>query len=663
MVEHTKKNSTVRGETTVNNRPLEPQDPAERLFRKTIALIYGLDKQSSTPLGDVRLAEDSRDPLYQAASEVFLRYIRDTSVARRKTDSVEACESENSSTSTAYSDHCSTDRLKRDLCQEAEKAKAVFLDYYSRPERSNLVKNALEALDDAKATDEEKALVVATVWAPEIAMQPEETLERWRLYDVEPNPAPIQPTEVTIQLNGLYTLPDSIPEHLPDELKHEASEILNNPGERVAQYDHPVPLFEHDDRHELVNCLEELDRELSFEKEMGVLPEDHLLIVTLSVSVTHSHLDRVCGRWIESLLRSKQYRHIRVLILTEHAVQSIKQEAGGEQFDLYSVFGPYGVHFNALKYTQLLLETAFAIRAGFKLDTDEGIRSQDLYRATGRTWFQTLCHPLWGGSAWDWHGATVQLAINEGEYINDTDIVRLGYTKALREPDVKIPSSFIGEDIFFKKSAAHGFATSLYNRCSSLEAHISHPVVKGGGYGITNKGLKEAVPFTYSRVGRAEDQQFYFTGLTAGIRGIFHPDLRIAHYKDAVAVSERKTASTRFIEDLYRLVLFEHLVDMMGIKEDIDPMPGVFAGKLARAQSFFQLVHKALWFYTRGEKKEAKTLLIDGLTAIQAIGSRIESGEVGREWVREREQWRQFVSWAEQTNGREMIAMFERFMV
>lgn len=585
---------------------------SQYLLKTTIAHIIGAN--GTTPLGGTRAG-----PLNASANATqiaaFLREI-----------SGDPC------------DHVSGPLLD-ELRMEYAAVEKIFCDYYeARPE---LVNERITGMETAES-DEQRAEAVTRVWLPELQMSDADILARWHLRNVKPID-PVRPDQVTLQLNGLYTLPDEIPEDLEPGLLEAWKELGGNPGRKVADYDHPVPLFVRDEWHELVNCLDELETDLDFEKEQGVLPGDHRMLVTLSVSVTHERLDALCGMWIKALLRNKVYRNLRVLVLTEEAVKRIKRELLSADHPVYSVFGKYAKHFNALKYTQLLLERAYGILAGFKLDTDEGIRSHDAHAVTGKTWLQILCHGCWGAAATDWKGRAVTLAVNEGEYINSADLDRLGYRESARCPDVAAPDSYIGPEIFFNKAFAHGRATALYNQFNRLEDHISHPVVKGGGYGITNIGLRGATPFAFSQVGRAEDQQFYFSGLARGIRGIFHPDLRIAHYKHAVARSEHRTQAARFIGDMYRLILFGELASAYGVKEDLDPMPGVFAGEMARCQAFFNLLYRAYVFAADGDTENCDILINEGKAELKGLQREIDSGEVARKLQEEQDQWQDYV--------------------
>ena len=154
--------------------------------------------------------------------------------------------------------------------------------------------------------------------------------------------------------------------------------------------------------------------------------------------------------------------------------------------------------------------------------------------------------------------------------------------------------NYIGPDIFFKKGVAHARPTDLYNRKGDhLVDFLSHPVVKGGGYGIDSVDLRRFGPFTYLLIGRAEDQQFYMAAMARGSLGIFVPNLRITHYEQRVAASESATAATRFLGDMFRMVIFDAIVGFLVLKNQVDPMPGMFAGPLARIQAFLSVVYKS----------------------------------------------------------------------
>jgi hypothetical protein len=536
-------------------------------------------------------------------------------------------------------------RAARELLNEFGNVREIFVAYYAADENFAFFEARRPTV--LSGTDPETvAQAVSELWAPEIAMPDNEIFRRWQLKDVKPNPRPYQPVEVLVPLNAMYGPPENVPADLPQSIKDEWTRVQDQPDPVFFDYDHPVVLFSPDKQHELVLCLQELDRDIAYEKSQGVFPANYKLMVPVSVSVTHPRLDRLAGMWLNHVLKEKKYAHLDVYILTEEKCRRIRQGLGFTSANpaIFSVLGKYANHFNVLKYFPLLAEKTHGIRAGMKLDTDEGTRTRELKELTGKTWFETLCHPYWGGTALDYRGQPVYLGVNEGEYINEKDMNEKGYAACLREPDVKIPKTYIDPTIFFNKGFAHTRATALYNKkVDKLEDFISHPVVKGGGYGVDNAAVQRCAPFTLSAVGRAEDQQFYMAGLSRGVAAIFPPNLRIAHYKMSVAVTEHSTEVSRFIGDLFRLVIFQHIVEILGVKHQVDPMPGVFAGKLARAQAFCNLLYKSHGYFAVGKKDFGRELFIRGRKELTELEREIDAGDMKKLWAAEQAEWERFV--------------------
>ncbi len=625
---------------------MENEKLLNQIFDQSIKAVIGWEKEKS--LGGLKLPRESTVPLEQHIINFFSLLV-DPSNAKKE-------------------------HSNQKLADQLPSLRQSFVNYYKQKPLSELT--TIESNLCGNSTTEEKAKAVTSLFLPEILETDSEIVEKWKLKNVTPNPQPIQSTEVLLQLNALYTFPQTIDNDLPSSLKEKWEILKKNQDPKLADYDHPVPLFEKDEDHELINCLKELDGEIAFEKTQGIIPPDYLFPVLISVSVTHQHLDLLCGDWLEWLLKKYHFKNLKCFVLTENKIELIKSSLLKKDFEIYTVLGKYATHFNALKYSQLLFEKAYHLRAGFKLDTDEGIRSKDLYTATGKTWLQTMCHDLWGGKGENSRGESYYLGVNEGEYVNKKDIDALGFAGALRTPDVNIPSSYCGSEIFFNKAFAHGRCTALYNQFNTLEEHISHPVVKGGGYGITNDGLRKAVPFTLSKVGRAEDQQFYFCSLAGGCRGIFNPDLRIAHYKSsggAVAQAEEKTIATRFIGDMYRLIIFSHIVELLpemyqhknkhSLKREIDPMPGVFAGKMSTLQAFLNLHYKAYHFCTQGKQHLAQTLLTDGINELLQLINEIENGTIKQALFKESKTWKEFIQTVEELNEPDVRKTLDTFAI
>lgn len=617
------------------------QNDVEKIFLHLIRDITGLDG-TRKPLGTVRITAVKNE----TAQTIYTFFKTITA------------ESKGSNTDT----HRGDSKLLKRLFALYSTAKRVFVDYYSAPSRfHNFVQKFTRYRNEP--VPERKARIATEIWAPELSIPEKDILEKWRLHKVTKAEHPITSDQLVIQLNALYTLPVSIPAGTDPDTGAVLKEISNNSDMKIADYDHPVPVFSTRAEHELILCLEELDRDIGFEKSIGNFAPGSRLPVVVSISVTHRHLDRIAERWVRGCIGQSHFRHLKVLLLSEDVLNSIQKDLLKRSFDVFSVQGQYARHFNTLKYVQLLLEKPYGIRAGFKLDTDEGIRSEDLFRATGKSWFQTLCHEYWGGLAYDWRGRIVYTGVNVGEYVNSSDIDALGFDKALREPDVKPPKTYISPDIFFNKAFAHSRTTVLYNRFDTLEEFVSHPVVKGGGFGIDNEGLRKYTPFTLSCVGRAEDQAFYFYGLSKGLRGIFHPDLRIAHYKNRFASSESKTEAQRFIGDMYRLVLFSHLVELLGFKDDIDPMPGIFAGGLAFCQAFFNMVYRAYVYGAGDNEQYADVLMADGLDTIEALYHSVQNGEIRSMLADEEQQWKNFVALCEKIDPPKTRRFFDDLFI
>lgn len=588
------------------------------IFKELLKNLVGFE--NNQPLGGVSIDKFIKNSYSEKIALVFTKFLRG-----------ETSEKEN----TIYAELLNAER--------------VFCKYYA--DENNFDNLQTLIMQFRESTDiETKAFLLGKIFLPEITMTDSETIERWKLKSAEKNPSPINPDEVTIQLNALYSTPETISANVPEKLLNKWENIQKNGLTKIADYDHPVPLFENDDNHELVKCLIELNNDIKFEKEKGVFPEDKKFPVTISISVTHSELDQLASDWIEHLLRTGNYSNLKFFVLSEKNIENLKKSLFTEDARIFSVFGKYAVHFNALKYFQLILEKYNGIRAGFKLDTDEGIRSEDLYKLTGKTWLETLCHEFWGGQAIDPYGNEVLLGINEGEYIDSRDIDKYGYAKAAHMPEVKIPSSFISPMASFPKGYAQAFVTEIYNRFDNLNDLISHPVVKGGGYGITNDALKKSAQFTLSSVGRAEDQQFYFYGLTKGIRGIFHPNLRIAHYKASVQTSEKKQAATKFAGDMYRLIIFKALCDILEVKHEIDPFPGIFSGEMAEAQAAITLLYRAFCFSAHGDESNASILIDESLPEIIELKKEILSGEIKKDLEKEAELWKKFIQQIEKAD-------------
>ncbi|MDC7225229.1 MAG: hypothetical protein PQJ61_00530 [Spirochaetales bacterium] len=519
---------------------------------------------------------------------------------------------------------------------------------------SNFAETALsyDGFTDADVVDSlkklssplDRARAVSELWSPELLIDDDEIFNSWKLRKVAENPLPYKPEEIIIQLNALYSPADrTAPDGIDAETAAAYNEYMSTNPKKIAVYDHPVPVFTRGTDHELEKCLAEMDEDIAYEKQSGVFPSGKKLRVLVSISTTHQGLDEICENWLGSIVKEMKLNNITCYLLSENKTADL-QKILGPAASIFTVQGKYACHFGALKYAQLIFERAYGTRAGFKLDTDEGIHSADMKEVSGKTWLQQLCHPYWGGTAINSNGESVSLGFNIGEYVDSRDLESFGYKKAIRTPEVKPKEDVRGPYLIFNKGGCQAKGTMLLNRTKTLEDFISHPLVKGGGYGIDNDGLRKAVPVGFSMVGRAEDQQFYFSAINQGVQGIFNPMNRIIHYKEDVAKSEKQHVAGRNVADIYRMLLFRELMCYLNVVDNTKPFPANYASEHGITQAFFLWLYLIFTESASGNEEEAEHYLAEGLSELLPLLDEIESGKVIRRFESEREAWKDFIS-------------------
>ena len=528
-------------------------------------------------------------------------------------------------------------------------AEQSFINYYEDPANSETLQKYAEII--FKTSDAlKRASAIAALWSPDLNKNSEDIYSSWKLSKVEKNPDPYTPDEIIIQLNALYSPAEQT---APGGVSPDTAEAYNlymqGSPEKIAVYDHPVPVFTRGAEHELEKCLAELDIDVLHEKEAGVFPSDKKLKVLISISTTHRNLDSICEMWLADILTELEIKNLDCYILSETKCRELDSIMGAAA-KIFTVQGKYACHFGALKYAQLIFEKAYGTRAGFKLDTDEGIHSADMKSVSGKTWLQQLCHPYWGGKAVNAEGKNITLGFNIGEYVDSRDMDSLGYSKAIRTPEVKINNDLRGPYLLFSKGACQARGTELLNRAQQLEDFISHPLVKGGGYGVDNITLRTAVPVGFSMTGRAEDQQFYFSAVNSGVQGIFNPLLRIIHYKADVAKSEHKNEAARNIADIYRMLLFRELMTYLDIIDHTVPFPSNFASPLSEAQVFWLWLYLMFSASASGREDDAREYLTEGLRQLPPLLDDINAGRVTRLFEEERKAWTEFISAVDRMN-------------
>lgn len=551
------------------------------------------------------------------------------------------------------------------------------------------------------------AKLISEIFLPELEIEENEILNKWKIEIIKNKNRELKPQDFIIQLNGLYTLSSfsniknrirnyekylnnlnnfkninkseslnsSERKKIIEDYKNliqEYKKIENNPGERIGVYDHPVEIFCEKKEHELLNFLEEFDNDISFEKTKNVFNKNYKVPVIISISTTHKNLELIVSKWVRFEIKNLNLKNLNIFILDNEVIEQLKKELFKNQnkFELFTVEGNYSNHFNALKYMQLIFEKGFNIKAGFKLDTDEGINSENLYSVTSRTWFQTLCNKSIGNIAKAGNGKKFKLSFIIGEYVNNIDIMKTGYKNALFESDVKPPSTYNNNMIFFNKGFAHAKATSIYNKFSKYKFEknnsefdsnsISHPVVKGGGYGIENSGLKKYTPFCPSFITRAEDQAFYYSGFSKGIRGIFIETLRITHYKEKYSHSEEKTTFDRLIEDIHRLILFSEIGKFLNNKNYLDPLPGVFISNMAFCQSFITIVYNTFLLILKNQYENGEYLLYNGVERLLYLHKFLQTNNIKNIYKKEEMHWQDFVKTVEKLDPDSVKSFLEK---
>ncbi len=517
-----------------------------------------------------------------------------------------------------------------------------FTDYYSLDENIKQLEERAKIIFESEDPIE-RARAISELWSPELCINDDQIYNSWLLKNTAENPEPYRPEELIIQLNALYSpAGKTAPEGISEKTAQAYNSYMEKSPKRIAVYDHPVPVFTRGAEHELEKCLVELDADIAYEKKCGIFPAAQNMKILISISTTHAGLDTICEIWLKEILSELKIKHLDCYLLSEKKCRCL-DELLGDAASIFTVQGKYACHFGALKYAQLLFERGYGIRAGFKLDTDEGIHSADMKEASGLTWLQQLCHPFWGGTAETADGRKITLGFNIGEYVDSRDLHKLGYEEAIRTPEVKLNDDLRGPYLLFNKGACQAKGTALLNRGKKLEDFISHPLVKGGGYGIDNNSLRRAVPVGFSMTGRAEDQQFYFSAVGSGIQGIFNPLLRIIHYKADVAKSEHENQAARSIADIYRMILFRELMTELDVVKYTIPFPANFASPISRAQVFWLWIYLIFQASANGHEDEAEEYLSEGLRQLPPLLDDIEAGRVNKRFNKERAAWKEFI--------------------
>jgi hypothetical protein len=434
--------------------------------------------------------------------------------------------------------------------------------------------------------------------------------------------------------NVLLTTPsssrpaDALP--YPSELRSELARAASEPQRHW--YDHPIQIGVEPAGNELLYGLRGLDEAIAFERQRGA--STGTVSCILSVSVTHPGLHAVARRYVQAeLAASDPLRHLDVYVFTEDDTERLVDEvlapavrrymsgdptgAPGETGlrlrVVFGVDGAYGRHYTFLKAVAALWHVLIdpGVRGTFKIDLDQVFPQEALVAQTGRSAFEHLATPLWGGHGVDSRGRDVELGMLAGALVNERDIGRGVFT-----PDVAYPSRPLAPDqyVFFS-----GLPQALSTRAEMMERHdsperdgtsacLERIHVTGGTNGILVEALRRHRPFTPSFVGRAEDQAYLLSVLSGRAEGAAdgsEPRLAYAHAaglimrhdKEAFAGEAMAAAEAgKLIGDDIRILQFSayaqaiaespassapgHAPDVAAVKAILDPFTGCFVSRL-----------------------------------------------------------------------------------
>jgi len=455
------------------------------------------------------------------------------------------------------------------------------------------------------------------------------------------NPFPIQDParEILFSSNLLLTLPSpsvQISElDLPQRLKNRLEVISQEP--QSFWYDHPVQIGADALQNEALYGLRGLDDAIEFEKRRGTVDGEAVISCVLSVSVTHTGLQKVAKSYLRDTLKNaKDIRHLNIYAFDEsdafRLVDEVIVPAADYYLDLdarvvqevFGVDGEYGRHYSFLKAISALWQVFVdpAIRATFKIDLDQVFPQEKLVQETGLSALEHFKTPLWGAKGEDQEENPVLLGMIAGALVNQKDIDRSLFT-----PDVTFPENGIkgAEWVFFSKlTQAVSTEAEMMTHYSNgfldgQERCIQRFHVTGGTSGILLGSLRKYRPFTPGFIGRAEDQAYLlsvlFNGEEGDLRYVHKDGLLMRHDKESFAAQAITASSTgKLIGDYIRMIMFSYYSRALPwpverIKECIDPFTGCFVSHIPITLVYLRLALEGAYFFKEGMLKQGSELL------------------------------------------------------
>ncbi|MFC1885404.1 hypothetical protein ACFL2O_11640 [Thermodesulfobacteriota bacterium] len=454
---------------------------------------------------------------------------------------------------------------------------------------------------------------------------------------INTNPIQDPAKEIIFTSNVLLTLPpsgeDSNDINIPDFLVEKIKGIAKQP--QLYWYDHPTWIGVEPDKSEVIYGLRGLNDAIAYEKNRGNIEQQDKVRCILSISVTHSGLQKLAKEWLFDLLgKSGDFDNLIIYafaesgtsnivehILEPAAVKYLGKNIGKELNEIFGVNGPYGRHYNFLKaisaFWQVFLDPK--VRATFKIDLDQVFPQDNLVRETGRSAFEHLMTPLWGADGIDYEGRRVKLGMLAGALVNYDDI-----ESSLFTPDVKFPDEgqIQPNEWIFCSRLPQAVSTEAEmmvrydgQPLDGRQSCIQRVHVTGGTCGILIENLREFKPFTPSFINRAEDQAYLLSVLgdkeKNGLRYVHADGLIMRHDKEAFATAAIQAASIgKMIGDYERILFFSRYAEALPwgfskIKEITDPFTGCFISSIPITLIFLGFALKSSVFFENGMLDEA----------------------------------------------------------
>ncbi len=452
---------------------------------------------------------------------------------------------------------------------------------------------------------------------------------------LNPDPITDPAKEILFTSNILITIPtaskgiNDLP--LSSSLKRMLDQIVSE--EQMYWYDHPIPVGVSPEHNEVLYGLEELDKAVEFEKQLGTMDTNAVVTCLLSVSVTHEGLQGIVKEYLEhELKKEKKIRHLDVYVFTEaDTIRLIKEilvpaaqrytdiKDFSHLYEVIGVDGEYGRHYSFLKAVAVFWQTFIdtGIKGTFKIDLDQVFPQKELIEQSGSSAFEHFKTPLWGAEGIDNEGNSVELGMIAGALVNQKDI-----GKSLFTPDVPFPEKEIkGDELIFFSTLPQALSTEAEMMTRYTDGLfdgenwcIQRIHVTGGTSGILIDSLRKYQPFTPTFIGRAEDQSYTLSVLFEGnqnkLRYVHKAGLIMQHDKEAFAWEATKMSATgKLIGDYIRILIFSYYVRALPwsfkeTKDIIDPFTGCFVSRIPLTVVYLRFALKAASFFNESSDEK-----------------------------------------------------------